>query len=78
MKIKVKEYSDEKEDYIYEEREVVARYKYIKDGDELSYMKDKIYNCVGYDEDDMLVIVDETGEAYLYSKDDFELVTEMK
>ncbi len=75
MKIKVKEYSDEKNDYIYEEREVVAQYRYIKDGDKLTCIKDKVYNCIGYD-DGMLIIVDETGEAYLYNKEDFELTAD--
>lgn len=75
MKIKVKEYSDEKNDYVYEEKEVVAQYRYLKDGDKLSCIKDKVYNCIGYD-DGMLAIVDETGEAYLYDKEDFELVAD--
>lgn len=54
---------------------MVAQYRYLKDGDKLSFIKDKVYNCIGYD-NGMLAIVDETGEAYLYEKENIELITE--
>ena len=71
MKIRV--YQSKEDKYI--DMNVIARYKYIGESDELSFINGKIYNCVGYDEEsDMYRIVDETGEDYLYSIDDFELI----
>ena len=71
MKIKV--YQSKEDKYI--EMEVLAQYKYIGETNELSFINGKIYNCVGYDkEHNMIRLVDETGEDYLYLIDDFELV----
>lgn len=61
----------------YIDMEVVARYRYIGETDELSFINGKIYNCVGYDEEhNMARIVDETNEDYLYSLKNFEKVKE--
>jgi hypothetical protein len=70
MKIKVYQSAEDK----YIEMEVIGRYKYIGDSDELGCINGKVYNCVGIDEDGSLRIVDETDEDYLYNKDNFELV----
>jgi len=78
MKIKVEEYSIEKDDYIEIEYEILARYKYIGKTDKLGCINGKIYNCVGYEEDGSLKIVDEEKEPYLYSADNFKLVEDFR
>jgi hypothetical protein len=71
MKIKV--YQSENDKYV--EMEIIAKYKYIGHNGGISLTTGKIYNCVGNDEDlDMIRIVDDTDEDYLYNKDNFELV----
>jgi hypothetical protein len=71
MKIKV--YQSEKDKYI--EMEIIAKYKYIGNNGGISLTTGKIYNCVGINEDlDMIRIVDDIDEDYLYNKDNFELV----
>ena len=71
MKIKVYQSKEDK----YVEMEVVAQYKYIGETNELSFINGKIYNCVGYDEEhNMIRLVDETDEDYLYSADNFKLI----
>lgn len=74
--VKYKEYSAEKDCYEIVEREVIDRYKYIGESDELGCLKDEIYDCIDIDEDGNLCIVDETGEVYLYLSCDFELVSD--
>lgn len=74
MKIRV--YQCVKDEYV--EMEVLARYKYIGKTDLLGCINGKIYNCVGYDEDGALDIVDETKENYLYSPKLFELVEKIE
>jgi hypothetical protein len=71
MKIKV--YQSKEDTYV--EMEVLAKYKYVGETDELSFINGKIYNCVGYDRgNNMARIVDETGEDYIYPLDNFILV----
>lgn len=72
--VRYEEYSNEKDCYEVVEREVIGRYKYIGESDPLSCINGEIYDCVDKDEDGNIYIVDETGEAYLYLIDDFELV----
>ena len=69
----MKVYQSKENKYI--DMEVLDRYKYIGETDELEFINGKIYNCVGY-EDDMARIVDETQEDYLYSLDNFVKVEE--
>ena len=73
MKIRV--YQSKEDKYI--EMEVIAKYKYIGETDEFSFINGKIYNCVGYDkEHNMARLVDETNEDYLYSLKNFEIIEE--
>lgn len=66
----MKVYQCKEDKYI--EMDVIAKYKYIGESDDLEFINGKIYNCVGYDkEHDMARIVDETGEDYLYSLKNF-------
>ena len=69
MKINVYQSKEDK----FVKMEVVAQYKYIGESDELEFINGKIYNCVGY-EDGMARIVDETGEDFLYTLENFKLV----
>ncbi len=73
MKIKVYQSKEDK----YVEMEVIAKYKYVGETDELAFINGKIYNCVAYDElNNMARIVDETGEDYIYPLDNFILIKE--
>lgn len=74
--MKRKVYQSEKDEYI--EMEILAKYKYIKDSWGISLTKNKIYDCVGYDEDGSLRIVDDTNEDYLYNPKEFELVKDYR
>ncbi len=74
--MKVKVYQCVTDEYV--EMEVLARYKYVGETDELSCINGKIYNCVGIEEDGSLRIVDETNEDYLYNKDNFELIEDYR
>ena len=71
MKINVYQSVDD----TYVEMEVLDRYKYLGESDELEFINNKIYDCVGY-ENGMARLVDETGEDYLYSLDNFEKINE--
>lgn len=63
----------------YIEMEVIARYKFIGNDGGISFTKDKIYDCVGYDEElDMIRLVDDTEEDYLFKEDNFELVEDFR
>ena len=71
MKIKV--YQSKEDKYI--DMKVLAKYKYIGESDEISFINGKTYYCVGYDkEHNMARLVDETNEDYLYSLNNFELI----
>ena len=75
--MKRKVYQSAEDEYI--EMEVLARYRYLGETDEFYFINGKIYDCVGYDEDlDMLILVDETEEDYMYKKDNFELVEDFR
>ena len=73
MKINVYQSKDDK----YVEMEVLAKYKYKGETNYVSFVNGKTYCCVGYDEEHNLArLVDETGEDYLYSLTNFELIEE--
>ena len=73
MNMKIKVYQSETDSY--KEMEVIAIYKYTGNDGGISLTNGKIYNCVGYDEElDMIRIVDNTEEDYLFIKDNFELI----
>ncbi len=62
---------------IYREMEVKGKYRYKGESKGISLTKGKIYYCVGVDTYyNELRIVDDTGEDYLYSPDDFEKIEE--
>ena len=72
---KIKVYQSEMDEYI--EMKVLARFKYIGETKTLALTKNKIYDCVGF-EDVELRIVDDTGEDYLFLPDKFELIEDFR
>ena len=78
MKRKIQIYDKKLDDYKEIEVKVIARYKYKRDGDSLSCIKDKIYDCISIVKNNSfkngLEIIDETNEPYIYNANDFELV----
>ena len=65
---KIKVYQTEG-DY-YKEMELFGKLKYIGDtfyGGYDGLTNNKIYNCVGFDENGFLLIVDDSGEDYCYT-----------
>lgn len=47
--------------------------KFLGESWGISLTKNKIYECIGY-EGDFVRIIDDTGEAYLYCPEDFEII----
>jgi len=75
--MKRKVYQCVEDEYI--EMEVLARYRFTGETNPIAFIKGKIYDCVGYDEEqNMIRLVDETGEDYVYKKDNFELVEDFR
>lgn len=70
MKVKVEEYSEEVDDYVEVEYEILGKYKYIGESDEFACINGKVYLCTD-DEDDYFRVIDETNEPYVYNKKDF-------
>ena len=72
---KIKVYQSATDEYI--EMKVLARFKYIGETKTLAFTKNKIYDCVGFEESE-LRIVDDTGEDYLFLPDKFELIEDFR
>ena len=51
----------------------MMKVKYIKKSDGISLTKDKIYECLGY-EQGFIRVIDDTDEDYLYDPDNFEII----
>ena len=47
--------------------------KYVGESDPLCFINGKVYEVIG-EEEGMYRIIDETGEDYLYCKDEFEII----
>ncbi len=72
---KIKVYQSATDEYI--EMEVLAKFKYIGETKTLAFTKNKIYDCVGF-ENGELRIVDDTNEDYLFLPDNFELIEDFR
>ncbi len=72
---KIKVYQSATDEHI--EMEVLARFKYIGETKNLAFTKNKIYDCVGF-ENGELRIVDDTNEDYLFLPDNFELIEDFR